>query len=159
MERLTDEQLNEELAIEITIMPGDRKLTIFASGRIDGLMNLLDVAYTVPKEHCQLAVVNYIPDLMKDHRPRHERGTYDLGFKLAECENGGWMLADYQLWNSEWTRYVATDAEGMYAQMRAWTERQIRDHRKHMENRVRGCEVADAFFQANRIAAGARVDE
>lgn len=133
---LTDDQMNEELAFTIEFAPYELKLTAFASGRLEGLEKLLDVAYATPREHVQAVVINYIPDLLHQHRPKQDPGFTSLGFWVDQCENGAWVVRDYDVWNDKTARYACADDEALYVQMRAWTERQIAAHRKRAAKRT-----------------------
>lgn len=160
---LTDDQLNEEMALTVTFAPHDYKMTVFASGRIEGLDKLMDVAYAAPRQDVHAVVINYIPDLLRHHRPLDDRGTFNLGFKVAACEGGAYVLADYGLGEDEWTRYVCADAEALYGQMRSWTERQIENHRRYHANKAEASVVHAAFervfTEATHIASGARTED
>lgn len=165
---LTDDQLNEEMALTIEFKDvtgsGDTyKMTAFASGRIEGLKQLLDIAYLAPRQDVHAVVINYIPDLLRQHRPPTEQGVFDLGFKVATCEGGAYVLSDYRFLADEWTRYVCADVEALYGQMRAWTERQIERHRKYRARKGEESAAHTAFervfTEATHIASGARSED
>lgn len=127
---ILDVEMNQEIAIEVSIMDTGQKMTIMADGRVEGLNYLLDVAYARPRSQSQFAVVSYIPDLLKRLGYRRKESAVELGFGLAACENGGWVLAEYKTGTDTYTRYACVDDEALYAQMRAWTERSIAEHRR-----------------------------
>lgn len=127
--------LDDEIAFEIALMPYGGKLTVYAGGLIEGLSNLLEVAYAAPRHEVNAVVTNYIPDLIRQHGPKQRPDEMQLSFSVVKAEAGAWVLSECRIWEDARSHFVCADDEALYDQMRAWTERQIGAHRKFQANK------------------------
>lgn len=112
---------DNDIAFEIIMDGGDKKITAYAGGVVDGLNE-------------SAIIINYIPDLLRDRDAKKKKPMaegHSLGFQVAKAENGSFVLSEYDIHKDEMIRYACLDADALYEQMRAWVERQIAGHKQY----------------------------